>query len=129
MSAIAFLPTRALGGPLFNQNSHVDHTALQARLQHIRVPLEHPHDTRPAQTRKHGPGALSDALSCLLGQSQGIAQEARAASTSILCADERVVTRRLESQLCHAQDQSRKDVDDNLLAHTALVAAKHIITT
>lgn len=45
---------------------------------------------------------------------------------AILGSDQRVVTRRLEGQLRHSQDNPRKDVDDNLLADGVLVPTKDI---
>lgn len=94
---------------------HVGHAVAQTGLQHLRVPPEEPHDTGPAQTGKHRPGAFPDELQLPFIQ----AEDALAAVSAVRAADERVVARRLHGQLGQTQHHSREDVDADLLADAA----------
>lgn len=95
---------------------HICHAASQARLQHLGVPPEEPHDARPAHRGEDGPAVPPHSLQLLAAQ----AQQALSSVPSVRACDEAVVARRLHSQLRQRQADSCEDVDDDLLVHAAL---------
>jgi len=84
---------------------NVRHTATQAGLQIGRVMAEEVHDHSPARTSEDGPGIVADL------------------SREVLAADEGQALARGDGEAGEGQDDTRKNVDNDLLVDTRDLAA------
>ena len=83
--------------PVIRLHVDVTHAALQAALQRIRIPPEHPHHHTPTDARKHRPRIVANPL-------------AHRTRMDYVCAW-------LHRPLCQREHHSCEYVDDNLFVH------------